>query len=149
MLSGPELLFVDQQISETFPETSAAAQTQSSSQEPKELAAGQFHGVAHDTSGAAEIYQLPDGRRVLRFSEFETSNGPDLRVFLVAANDAADNETVKTAGFVEVGKLKGNVGEPNYDLPDNVDLARYRAVTIWCNRFGVNFATAPLGAPTI
>jgi len=47
-----------------------------------------------------------------------------------------------------VGKLKGNMGDQNYDLPEGVDLNKYRAVTIWCNRFSVNFATAPLGFPS-
>ena len=56
---------------------------------------------------------------------------------------------MKNAGYVEVGKLKGNVGDQNYDVPDDVDLAKYRAVTIWCNRFGVNFGTAPLAASPV
>jgi hypothetical protein len=81
---------------------------------------------------------------VLRLTEFMTSNGPDVRVYLVAANDAADNETVTKAGFVELGKLKGTEGDQNYDIPADLDLGRYRAVTIWCRRFSVNFATAPL-----
>ena len=81
---------------------------------------------------------------MLRFSDFETSNGPDVQVYLVAADDASDNDTVKQAGFVHVAALKGNVGAQNYDLPADVDLAKYRAVTIWCRRFGVNFGTAAL-----
>ena len=84
------------------------------------------------------------GRRVLRLTDFATSNGPDVRVYLVATTDASDNKTVTKAGFVELGKLKGNEGDQNYDLPDDLDLTRYRAVTIWCRRFSVNFATAPL-----
>ena len=75
---------------------------------------------------------------------FETSNGPDVRVYLVATEDARDSEGVKKAGFVEVGTLKGNIGNQNYELPATIDLAQYRAVTIWCKRFSVNFATAPL-----
>jgi hypothetical protein len=51
---------------------------------------------------------------------------------------------VTKAGFIRVADLKGNMGDQNYDLPANVDLNRYRAVTIWCRRFGVNFATAAL-----
>lgn len=111
---------------------------------PKAIASGKFHGVAHKTEGMATVYELPDGKRVLRFTEFETSNGPDVRVFLVAANDANDNATVKKAGYFEIARLKGNKGDQNYELPGDVDLNKYRAVTIWCKRFGVNFATAPL-----
>jgi hypothetical protein len=108
------------------------------------LASGSFHDVAHKGAGTATVYKYSDGRRVLRFTNFETSNGPDVHVYLVAAGDAGDSDTVKKAGFVEVGALKGNVGDQNYDLPKDLDLAKYRAVTIWCQRFGVNFATAPL-----
>ena len=142
----PERLFINQTVSEGFPVASAAAAEAST---PRALAAGNFHKVAHDTKGTATVYELPDGRRTLRLTDFETSNGPDVRVYLVAAHDANDNDTVKQAGFVEVGALKGNVGDQNYDLPADVDLGKYKAVTIWCRRFGVNFGTAPLAAPGV
>jgi hypothetical protein len=137
----PEKLFVNESVSESFPATAAAATPAA----PVELATGSFHGVAHETKGKATIYRLPNGQRVLRLTEFETSNGPDLRLFLVATPDATDNDTVKNAGYVELGKLKGNIGDQNYDVPASVDLAKYQAATVWCNRFSVNFATAPLG----
>ena len=113
---------------------------------PVKVAEGSFRGVAHETTGTASIYRLPEGKQVLRFSGFQTSNGPDVQVYLVAAPDAKDNETVTKAGFIRIGDLKGNMGDQNYDLPANVDWSKYRAVTIWCRRFGVNFATAPLGS---
>jgi electron transfer DM13 len=111
---------------------------------PVKVAEGTFRGVAHETKGMASIYRLPEGKQVLRFSGFETSNGPDVHVYLVAAADAKDDATVKSAGFIDLGSIKGNIGDQNYDLPAGVDLAKYRAVTVWCKRFGVNFATAPL-----
>jgi hypothetical protein len=94
----------------------------------------------------AAIYQLADGKRVLRFTNFSTSNGPDVRVYLGKASDATDNDTVKNAGFVEIGPLKGNIGDQNYELPADLDLSQYHSVTVWCKRFNVNFATAPLGS---
>lgn len=141
-LFRPERLFINAKVNESFPTPAKAA----SATEPQLLASGRFHGVAHEGKGNAEIYQLPDGKRVLRLANFETSNGPDVHVYLVAANDALDSDTVKKAGFVEVAPLKGNVGDQNYDVPAGVDLAKYKAITIWCKRFGVNFATAPLSA---
>jgi hypothetical protein len=108
------------------------------------LASGSFHDVAHKGAGQATIYQLSGDKRLLRFTNFETSNGPDVRVYLVAAKDASDSESVKQAGFVELGALKGNIGDQNYEISSDLDLSKYRAVTIWCKRFGVNFATAPL-----
>jgi Electron transfer DM13 len=134
----PERLFINQQVNEQFPTAAAAAATTAT------LATGQFHKVAHDTKGTATVYQLPDGKKTLRLTGFETSNGPDVHVYLVAATDASDSDTVKQAGFVEIGSLKGNVGDQNYDLPASIDLNKYKAVTIWCQRFGVNFGTAPL-----
>lgn len=134
----PERLFVNAKVNESLPASSASAGDQ------QVLASGRFHDGAHKGSGEATIYQLTNGKRVLRFTNFETSNGPDVHVYLVAANDAKDSETVKNAGFVEVGPLKGNIGDQNYDLASDVDLSKYRAVTIWCKRFSVNFATAPL-----
>lgn len=116
----------------------------SASAMPLKVAEGSFHGVAHETRGTASVYQLPEGKKLLRFSGFQTSNGPDVQVYLIAASDAKDNETVTKAGFVRIADLKGNMGDQNYQLPADLDLTKYRAVTIWCRRFGVNFATAPL-----
>lgn len=100
--------------------------------------------VAHESKGVTTVFQLPDGKRVLRLTEFTTSNGSELQLYLVAADDASDSDSVKKAGFVTLGALKGNQGDQNYELPAEIDLAKYRAATVWCRRFGVNFATAPL-----
>jgi Electron transfer DM13 len=140
-LFRPELLFVKTTVNESLPTEVAAAQTANAG---GVLLSGRFHSVAHETHGTATVHELGAGRRVLRLTEFMTSNGPDVRVFLVAAPDAADNETVKRAGYVELGKLKGTQGDQNYDIPAGLDLAKYRAATIWCHRFSVNFGTAPL-----
>ena len=139
----PELLFVNKSVSESFPVGTAAANTNSAA--PKQLAAGQFKGYAHETSGNAAIFQV-DGKRVLRLTDFMTSNGPDVHVYLVAAANVMDDATVKKAGFVDLGSMKGNVGDQNYDVPADVDLSKYQSVTIWCARFNVNFGTAPLSA---
>lgn len=138
-LFRPELLLVHKRVNEALP-AEAAAQPAA----PAALFTGRFHSVAHETRGSATVHQLMSGKRILRLTEFVTSNGPDVRVYLVAAPDASDNETVKQAGFIELGKLKGTEGDQNYDIPAGLDLNRYRAVTIWCRRFAVNFATAPL-----
>ncbi len=146
-LFRPELLFVNKKVNEELavvPVASSADAATAGTALPATLLAGQFHSVAHETKGTATIHDLGGGHRVLRLTEFTTSNGPDVRVYLVAAADAADDETVTKAGFVELGKLKGNEGDQNYDVPADLDLAKYRAVTIWCRRFSVNFATAPL-----
>ncbi len=139
----PERLFVNQRVNESFPGDATIVRT-SGSDQPMVIVSGRFHGVAHEGKGMAAIYQLPGGKRVLRFTNFETSNGPDVQVYLVAASDATDSGTVKQAGFLPLGPIKGNIGDQNYELPRDADLQKYRSVTIWCRRFGVNFATAPL-----
>src|SRR5437899_3292112 len=140
----PERLFVNKTVNETFP---AGAQAQAAvPATPTSLATGRFHANAHETKGVATIYRLADGKRVLRLTEFATSNGPDVHVYLVAAGDVQEDATVKRAGFVDLGSIKGNVGDQNYDVPTDLDLSKYRASTIWCRRFAVNFGTAPLGA---
>lgn len=136
----PERLFVNRTVTEAFP--AGAAPGADSAATP--VLRGAFHGNAHDTKGAAAIYRLADGQLLLRLTGFETSNGPDVQVYLVAAADVNDDETVKRAGFVTLGPLKGNIGDQNYAIPSGTDLAKYRAVTIWCRRFSVNFGTAPL-----
>ena len=131
----PERLFINQKVNEQFPTAAAAS---------NKLASGQFHNGAHETKGTASVFQLADGKKTLRLTDFATSNGPDVHVYLVAAPDAKDNDAVTKAGFVDLGSLKGNIGDQNYELPANTDLAKYRAVTIWCKRFNVNFGTAAL-----
>ena len=131
----PERIFINQRVNEQFPTASAASE---------QLASGQFHSGAHETKGMATVFQLADGKKTLRLTNFATSNGPDVHVYLVAAQDAKDNDAVTNAGFVDLGSLKGNIGDQNYELPVNADLVKYRAVTIWCKRFSVNFGTAPL-----
>ena len=139
----PERLFINKTVNEGFPGDSMA-QAAVPLAMPSPLTTGRFHDGAHKTTGTATVYQLPDGKRVLRLSEFETSNGPDVQLYMVAAPDATDNATVTQAGFVSLGALKGNKGDQNYDVPSTLDLSRYRAVTVWCRRFSVNFGTAPL-----
>jgi hypothetical protein len=144
----PDTLFVNRSVSEPFPVMDAPATEHSAmlaaAAEPVPLTSGRFHTNAHETNGMATIYRLPDGRRVLRLTEFATSNGPDVRVYLVAADDVQDEDAAKSAGFVDLGALKGNVGDQNYDVPADLDLSGYRAVSIWCRRFSVNFGAAPL-----
>jgi len=108
------------------------------------LFAGEFQPRTHDGHGLAQVLELSDGQRVLRFSSFETLNGPDLQVYLLGAPDVRDRAGLEAAGFVTLGALKGNIGDQNYVIPPGTDLSRYRAVSVWCRRFGVNFTTAEL-----
>lgn len=134
----PERLIVNRRVQENFP----AAETSASKVQP--LESGNFHSILHPTQGIATVYRVADGSRVLRFTNFSTSNGPDVRIYMVAANDANDAATVLHAGFIDLGPIKGNIGDQNYTLGPDVDLSKYRAVSVWCKRSSVNFGTAPL-----
>jgi len=133
----PERLVVNQRIDEAMP----AAQSASSAQP---LESGTFYSILHPTQGTATIYEMRDGSRFLRLTSFSTSNGPDVHVYMVASDDAKDIATVEKAGFVDLGVIKGNLGDQNYKLSSDLDLAKYRAVSIWCKRFSVNFGAAAL-----
>jgi len=133
----PERLVVNHQVDEAMPSTPGSLSTQP-------LESGQFYSIVHPTNGTATIYQMGDGSRVLRLTSFRTSNGPDVHVYMVAADDAKDAPSVEKAGFVDLGVIKGNIGDQNYALDSDLDLAKYRAVSIWCKRFSVNFGAAAL-----
>ena len=149
-LFRPDALVISKTVSESFPAAEHAmssmtkAPSAMAAHEPVKVVSGRFHSNAHKTDGLATIYRLSDGRRVLRLTDFATSNGPDVRVYLVAAGDAQDEAAAKQAGVVDLGGLKGNIGDQNYDVPADLDLTKYRAVSIWCRRFSVNFGAAPL-----
>lgn len=112
----------------------------------KALETGTFHGKVHPTSGRATIYREADGRLLLRLTNFKTSNGPDVHVVLIAARDAADNASFlrSTTERLELGVLKGNEGDQNYEIPAGTDLKKFQTVSIYCERFDANFGAALL-----
>jgi hypothetical protein len=118
----PEKLFIDKEVNEKFPnhskiktETPNMNPPKVSSTEPKILSQGQFRNgdTAHKGKGNATIYQLPDGKRILRFTEFETDNGPDVKIYLVALPKIEKSSEVTKENSISLGKIKGNKGDQN------------------------------------
>lgn len=105
------------------------------------LRRGSFESVAHPAEGIATTIRTAAGARVLTLTSFEVDNGPDLRVYLVAGPARDESEVDE---FKDLGALKGNRGNQQYELPRGLDLERYSTVVIWCRAFSVNFARAPL-----
>ncbi len=107
-------------------------------------AVGEFEGAdnAHQGSGSATIYQQGD-QVVLRLEDFDVTNGPDLHV-LLTKNPNPTNQTEVGEDYIDLGELKGNVGDQNYDIPADIDLSQYQSVVIYCMPFHVVFATATL-----
>jgi hypothetical protein len=105
------------------------------------LGRGRFESLEHQTTGVAQAIALATGRRFLTLTRFETDNGPDLRVYLSTADANQDS-----AGddFVDLGGLKGNVGDQQYEIPRGADLERLTKVVVWCRAFSVGFGAAQL-----
>lgn len=102
---------------------------------------GTFVGVGdgvHDAQGEAFTVTLEDGSNVLRLENFKSTNGPDLYVYLSVDENASE--------FVDLGKLKANQGNQNYEIPNEIDLDKYNKVLIWCKAFGVLFGSAELSS---
>lgn len=149
----PWLLFVDVRVEETLPSTPPAPAPSSSMTAdpaaPVTLASGTFISHEHATTGTASIVQQPDGSRVLAIAGLDTSNGPDLHVWLSAADvveGSAGWHTAGSAAYVDLGPLKGNLGDQVYEIPPDADLTAIRSVSIWCVRFAVSFGAAQLVA---
>ncbi|MBC9726255.1 DM13 domain-containing protein [Streptomyces sp. TRM68367] len=114
---------------------------------PVTLSGGELISHEHATSGTVKLVRLEDGTHVVRLENLDTSNGPDLRVWLTDApvmEGRAGWHVFDDGKYVSLGKLKGNKGSQNYALPTDVDPAGYTSVSIWCDRFDVSFGAAEL-----
>jgi hypothetical protein len=166
--------FIDNQVNEALPSViveaspvSAPAETNPTAQvveaqpqptveiAPTESAAavteqivlkGSFYNLAHISSGEALVYQLADGSRILRLQNFSVDNGPDLYVYLVPIDPVPNASGSEIAGSYSLARLKGNIGDQNYEIPADLDLSQYKSVVIWCQAFAVPFSAAPLAA---
>lgn len=146
----PQKLFIDEKVDEAAPD---AVETQAESggndrvrhgkDQPPVTLGGDFRGLDHETSGRATLSKASDDRYYVRLEDFRTENGPDLVVYLSAAPASAEGREFAD-DFVDLGELKGNIGNQNYVVPEGTDLEQYRSVVIWCRRFTVPFGAAPL-----
>ncbi|MFF3763849.1 DM13 domain-containing protein [Streptomyces sp. NPDC001922] len=145
----PWKLWVDEEVDEDLP-SGVASPTATGSPGPSQpgtLATGKLISQEHPTSGTVRILQGADGKRVLRLEDLDTSNGPDLHVWITDApvkDDESGWHLFDDGSHVSLGELKGNQGNQNYPLPAGLDLDRYTSVSIWCDRFDVSFGAAPL-----
>ena len=144
----PQKLFIDQTVNEAAPgartrcpNDSMPIETGASRCDDDDVARGNVHEPRARHDGKAIVKELADGSHVLRLEDFETSNGPDVRVYLSAGKDGSYGKD-----FVDLGGLKGNVGNQNYAIPSGTDLDRYDTAVIWCRRFTVAFGAAELSA---
>ncbi len=163
----PWLLFVDVRVDEKLPIVATSTEQAhpspfSSSPVPLtpeatsagpagaiQLAAGALISHEHATTGTVRIIQQPDGLRVLTLENLDTSNGPDVHVWLSAAHVVEGTGGWYTAGSADrydLGMTKGNQGNQVYEVPADVDLSKYKSVDLWCVQFSVSFGAAELAA---
>lgn len=144
----PQKLIQEKTVNEALPTSSATTTPQkqpSTIRTPYTLVGGAFQSLEHRTAGKASIIRLADGSFILRLDDLDTSNGPDLRVYLSTVPASDDWYAYgRTGTYLELGELKGNRGNQNYAIPAGTDLSRYRSAVIWCVRFRVGFGVAPL-----
>jgi hypothetical protein len=117
---------------------------------PQLLRSGQFRDAdsIHKGSGDAKLFRLRQSDHVLRLENLKVTNGPDLRLYLVRHPDPTSSGDVKDSQFVDLGPLKGNIGNQNYAIPPGTDVTQFASAVVWCRAFGVLFASAPLAAAT-
>ena len=114
---------------------------------PLTLAQGDLISHEHETSGQVYILELEDGSKVLRLENLNTSDGPQLEVWITDAPviEGFDGWFVFDDGKYEsLGDLKATEGNQNYELPDELELSHFSSVSIWCSRFAVSFGAAQL-----
>ena len=137
--------FINTTIDEPLPTSAKKAMEDKAMAEKKAMEDNQslfgtFVGVdsIHTAQGTAKVISLDDGSNVLRLEDFKSTNGPDLYVYLATDEKATD--------YVSLGRLKANIGNQNYDIPDGTDLSKYDSVLIWCKQFSVLFGNAELSS---
>jgi hypothetical protein len=116
------------------------------STEPTLLASGNLRDGEsfHKGSGVVNIYQLEDSSYLLRLENLNVTNGPALHVYLSEHANPMNSNDVNTSGFVDLGDLKGNMGNQNYEIPAGTDLSKIKSVVIYCKTFSVVFSVASL-----
>jgi hypothetical protein len=115
--------------------------SQNTTEENKNLLVGDFMGVndgIHNAEGYAKILILSDGSQILRLEDFRSTNGPDVHLYLSTDKQASN--------FIDLGRLKANNGDQNYQIPIDTDLNKYKYVLIWCKPFSVLFGSAQLSS---
>lgn len=130
----------DTTINETMTSTMDSSKN-TEQNENKNLLVGDFMGVndgIHNAEGKAKILTLSDGSQIIRLEEFRSTNGPDVHLYLSTNKQASD--------FIDLGRLKANIGNQNYQIPVNTDYNKYNYVLIWCQPFSVLFGSAQLSS---
>ena len=126
--SGPWKATVEQQVDTPLDEPPLPEMATA-----RVLGRGDFYNVDKTGKGTAILYELPDGRRALRFEPgFEVLNDPDLVVWLSEATAPKTSKEVDDSPHVEIAALKSTKGSQNYIVPDDLPISRIGSVALYC-----------------
>lgn len=150
----PWLLFVNVEVDDALPSVAPTVapepdptETTNIEPAPVQLSAGTFISHEHATTGSVRVVLNTDGSRVLAIENLTTSSGPDVHVWLSASDVVEGVDGWYTAGsapYLDLGPIKGNLGNQVYEIPEGVDISSYRSVSLWCVQFSVSFGAAQL-----
>jgi hypothetical protein len=153
-LFQPWKLFTHRTVNEALPDVMAPLVTSAPSsgaksaaaekQAPEILSSGGFRSGEHKTIGTASVIRLGDASLIVRLTNFDTSDGPDVHVILSDQPAGASDHAVDKGRYLKLGKLKGTRGNQNYPIPARTALGGFKSVVIWCDRFNVTFGSANL-----
>jgi Electron transfer DM13 len=130
---------IDESMAQINHSLSEEQTSQTGNESSNLLLTGSFVGVGdgiHDAQGIAKVIPIEGGGNVLRLEDLVVTNGPDLYVYLSIDKSASD--------FINLGRLKANIGNQNYPIPAGTDMSKYNTVLIWCRAFSVLFGSADL-----
>ncbi|WP_405386610.1 DM13 domain-containing protein [Streptomyces sp. NBC_01102] len=144
-LFEPWRLFTSNRVDEAAPVATAQQEGGAQAEPAKPVAVGSFISHEHETSGEVAVQPLADGKSNLRLTDLRTSDGPALHVWLSDQPVKADGGgNLDDGTHIDLGDLRGNEGNQNYEIPAGTDLSKFSTVTIWCERFSVSFGAAEL-----
>jgi len=133
---------IDESMTQINQSLSEQQTSQTGNESSNLLLTGSFVGVGdgiHDAQGIAKVIPIEGGGNVLRLEDLIVTNGPDLYVYL-----STDSTDKSASDFVNLGRLKANIGNQNYEIPEGIDITKYDTVLIWCRAFSVLFGSADL-----
>ena len=102
------------------------------------------HAPQHRVSGRAEVIKRDDGRHVLSLSDFVSDAGPDVYIILSSARKPRTDVAIRNSDYVLISVRKALTGDQQYELPPDIDPARYHSVGVWCQQYTVMFGAAAL-----
>ena len=86
-------------------------------------------------SGSARIY-LQNNQQILALENFNSSNGPDLHVYI--------SKETQPVTYIDLGRLQSVSGNQQYAITTTINFSEYKYALIHCQRYNHLFGSAEL-----